>query len=281
MKMAVVGTALLGLGIGAGFGASAAFGTAPANPVVRHTASEVAGVPPAATAAAASLTSPSELKYVGVAPCILVDTRKTGGVFGNGTSRNYNARGNGSLAGQGGSSTGCGIEKNAGVIVVNVGALSPVAPGFIKAKAFNAPGAGEGAVNYEAHQSIGGVLNLNLSAPGAAKAFTLTNTGGPTGVVVTVTGYYIAPMAARVATNATIVSSSRVVSVTHPFLGTYIVTFDRDVSDCVTNATSYDQINRSFIAQDVGGGPAEVAVDAYNSATGASVDASFNLTVTC
>jgi hypothetical protein len=49
--------------------------------------------------------------------------------FGNGTSRNYKARGSGSLASQGGSASGCKVANDALAIVVNVGSLSPVNAG--------------------------------------------------------------------------------------------------------------------------------------------------------
>jgi hypothetical protein len=266
IKLGAVMAMVAGLSAGVGFGASAAFGSAAPAP---HGAGVVG---------AAAVSARPELKYTAVAPCVLVDTRKAGGPLGNGTARDYHARGTGSLASQGGSATGCDIPNDATVIVVNVGSLSPVNAGFIKAKAFGSSGPGAGAVNYAARQNIGGVLNLNLPGPGAAKAFTLINTGGPTGVIVTVTGYFIAPITAKVDANGSVISTSRIATVTHPATGTYVLTADRDVSNCAFAVTPLFSINPTMSAVASG---ADITVSAYSPPTSDPRNASFSLVVTC
>jgi hypothetical protein len=264
LKLAVMAVALVAIGVGA----SAAFGSTGS-----HSDVQPAGGP-------SELTAPSELHYVSIAPCTLVDTRVTGGPFANGASRNYKARGNGSLASQGGSAAGCKIDNDARAIVVNVGSLSPTGAGFVKAKAFGSAGGGAGAVNYAAHQNIGGVLNLNLAAPGVTPAFTLINTGGPTGVLVTVTGYYIGPMAVHVLSNGLLSAASRVANAGHPVAGAYTITFDRDVSKCVYTATPVN-VRATIFVQPQGGQPNSVVVNTFAEATGTQADLEFNLVVQC
>ena len=59
------------------------------------------------------------------------------------------------------------------------------------------------------------------------------------GHAVDVTGYYAGPLTAFVDLSGTVQYGSRVVSVTHPSTGNYVVTFDRDVSGCSFQVTPY------------------------------------------
>jgi len=82
-----------------------------------------------------ALTGPSgvraqskNLVYNTVPPCNVVDTRNAGGAFAPGTTRTFNVVGTGSLANQGGSSTGCGVPGfSNGVAQVQAVALNIVA----------------------------------------------------------------------------------------------------------------------------------------------------------
>src|SRR5215203_1289129 len=88
----------------------------------------------ALTASTAS-SQPPDLTYHTVAPCLVVDTRVSGGAFAAGETRTYNIGGSGSLASQGGSATGCGIPgfsnsiPQVQAVAVNIVVINPAGPG--------------------------------------------------------------------------------------------------------------------------------------------------------
>jgi hypothetical protein len=92
----------------------------------------------------------------------------------------------------------------------DVGALEPATAGYLKIKPFGGPGAGAGAgaVNYLAHQNVGGVVTVPLRSPGTGNALTVTNT-------------------------------SRMINGTRTGTGTYEVQFDRNLRYGSATATVY------------------------------------------
>jgi hypothetical protein len=223
----------------------------------------------------------SEMSYVPVTPCKLVDTRLAVGPFHTGVTRFYHARGTGSLAGQGGSAAGCGLPTNAAAISTIVSAVTPSTSGFIQANAADQGDPGITSVNYFKAQNISGNTTINLSQPASANAFKVKNTGGPTQIVVTVVGYYIAPMAAEVNSAGNLVIGNRVTlaRVIPGAPGQYEVIFDRDVSKCYYSATSFNQ-NLSAEVEPRTGNAAGVFVLFTNNAN-TITPSQFYLTVTC
>jgi hypothetical protein len=146
------------------------------------------------TASIAS-AQPPDLTYHTVTPCTVVDTRTAGGAFAVNETRTYNAVGSGSLASQGGSSTGCGIPgfsngiPQVQAVALAVTAVSPVSQGYVAANAADLPMAGA-VVNFNS-----GDLSTNTSQVAVAQtsgvgdikvlvAFSSSH------VVVRVVGYY-------------------------------------------------------------------------------------------
>lgn len=80
-----------------------------------------------------------DLTYHTVAPCIVVDTRVAGGVFAANETRTYTVVGSGSLASQGGSSTGCNIPgfsnsiPQAQAVALNIVAINATTAGHLQA----------------------------------------------------------------------------------------------------------------------------------------------------
>ncbi len=130
-----------------------------------------------------------DLKYMPVAPCRIVDTRRSGGIINAGAQRNFRVYG--SVGGQGGDYAGCpspGGEPYAAHI--NMVAVDPTGKGNLKAFPV---GAGTGAglsVNYN-------TIDTNLANAGSVK--TVTGSGADITVassfsaahaVIDVLGYY-------------------------------------------------------------------------------------------
>lgn len=238
-RSAVVSACVAALVAAAVVGGNAAFGSdrsvAPTRP-----AASIGQPPPSATGDTMKASFQpegriAEMDYVPIAPCTLVDTAKAGGPFANGAIRNYDARGNTSLAPQGGNANGCKVPENAAVLALAVRAVESVTAGSVRV----GPGAGSIAVNYRANQITTGFTNVDLASPSQPKDFKVQNAGGPTHMVIGTVGYYIAPMAAHVNDDAGLLFGSRVVNTIKIATGQYEVVFDRDVRYCFYSATTY------------------------------------------
>ena len=121
--------------------------------------------------------------------CRAVDTRNAGGVLAPGGSRNFRMRGNVSLAGQGGSASGCGVPANASAVEVTFTAVTPSgASGFVQA--FPAGSSSRATVlNYTVGRSITntGTIPLNTTVD---NDLGVANAGGTIHVIVDVQGYF-------------------------------------------------------------------------------------------
>jgi hypothetical protein len=108
--------------------------------------------------------SSAQLVYTPVAPCRIVDTRVAGagGPLAPGVVRDFRVTGPGSLAGQGGSVTGCGVPFGpATSAVINFVAVAPTGPGNLRAWAYSTPPVappGASIINYTTVP--GAALNL-------------------------------------------------------------------------------------------------------------------------
>lgn len=234
-----------------------------------------AQAPPTRTVA--PVTAPSETGYVPVTPCRLVDTKKAGGRIKSGGTRAFHARGT-SLAAQGGHAGGCGIPAGATAITVTLTAFSATGTGTL--------------VAYPGGTSTPAARSLSYRKGPATSAGTTTQLGqNPdfrvrvsrrTHVQVDVTGYYAPPMAAFVATAGSLeFTTGRVLDSTHSGVGQYIVTFDRDVSQCSFQVTPY-AFNWPVAVGPQSGQPTQAHV--YIHEQGASVaahDTSFFIQATC
>ncbi|HEX6738645.1 MAG TPA: hypothetical protein VF310_10250 [Vicinamibacteria bacterium] len=106
--------------------------------------------------------SAAQLVYTPVAPCRIVDTRVAGGQLTPGSIRDFRVTGTSSLAGQGGSATGCNVPFGpATSAVINFVAVNPAGAGNLRAWAYSTPPVGPpntSIINYT--QVPGAVLNL-------------------------------------------------------------------------------------------------------------------------
>ena len=225
----------------------------------------------------------SEMVYVPVPPCRLVDTQIAGGKLAAGALRNLEARGTGSLASQGGSTTGCALPANAASISVTVVGVAPAKGGYLRSWAFSTAEPLSSFMNVSKGVTLAGFTNQDLAQPSLLFDFTVRNGAGALHLVVDVSGYYIAPLIAQVNANGTLARGPRVVSAVHSATGQYRLYFDRDVSACsfqVTTRTSGIAAKAVAGAEPSLGEPTAVFVLIGNDVP-AVVDVAFTLTVTC
>jgi hypothetical protein len=93
--------------------------------------------------AAALGDAESDLLFVPLPPCRVIDTRLSGnGIITAGSTRDFWIAGTDDFSGQGGSSTGCGVPLSptsqpiAAAVAINLVAVTPAGPGFLKAWEF-------------------------------------------------------------------------------------------------------------------------------------------------
>lgn len=107
-----------------------------------------------ATAATASLgDSQSDLIFVPVTPCRIVDTRLAGGVIAANTMRSFLVTGTTGFEAQGGKAGGCGIPQGsslpqAAAVVINFVAVGPQGPGDLRAWAYGQTEPLAAVINY-------------------------------------------------------------------------------------------------------------------------------------
>ncbi len=253
------------------------------------TAAAAGGAPPGAPAmVAAQRTAPTyqpaaEAGYVPITPCRILDTRVGTGVDGtpltNLETRSYLVGGAAGFPAQGGRAGGCGIPVGALSIAATMTAIVPASGGFIRAWPAGLPEPAATQLNYgRTPISTGVTLSID---PGAALALTVKNYAGTTGLVIDVSGYYVAPLAGTIsATGTAYAGSSRITAAVRTGVGSYQVTFDREIRYCAAMATAYGP--GFYASTDTYAAPSSntVVVRLFDSA-GAQVDQYFYLHVAC
>jgi hypothetical protein len=146
--------------------------------------------------------SSANLVYTPVTPCRLFDTRVVGGPLAAGTARNFVvAAGNGSLASQGGSASGCGVPVGpATSVMINLIAWFPTEAGNLRAWPVESPQPTQPlavALNYGAVRglpALGNAIAVEICNPlvdnCAAGDLRLQANLGSTDVVGDVVGYF-------------------------------------------------------------------------------------------
>lgn len=140
----------------------------------------------------------TDLVFVPLAPCRIIDTRLAGGALAPGVPRDFQVAGTTEFGAQGGNLGGCGVppgaaEPNAAAVVVNFIAVGPAGPGNLVAWAHGQPKPLASVINYS------NVPGLNI-ANGVVVPIAGTNTVpadlsiqadvSGTHVVADVTGYF-------------------------------------------------------------------------------------------
>ncbi|HWM90321.1 MAG TPA: hypothetical protein VN493_06100 [Thermoanaerobaculia bacterium] len=149
-------------------------------------------------AAPALGSSLSDLVFVPLAPCRIIDTRIAGGALAAGEIRDFQVAGVTEFGPQGGTLGGCGVppgsaEPSAPAVVVNFVAVGPAGPGNLVAWAWGQPQPNASVINYS------NVTGLNV-ANGVVVPIAGTNlvpadlkiraSSAATHVVADVTGYF-------------------------------------------------------------------------------------------
>ncbi|MCU1354432.1 MAG: hypothetical protein JWM05_3641 [Acidimicrobiales bacterium] len=226
----------------------------------------------------------TESKLVPIAPCRIVDTRKSGGIFTNGVTRSYHAVGAGPvIKAQGGADAGCSIPDAASAVQVTITAIGATGPGYLRAWPASKPEPTASFMGYGTGFNVAGsgLVQLCLHCGSAATDLTLKDFQSHTHIVIDVSGYTITPMGAVVYPNGFLAFSSRAASVNHFATGSYLVAFDRDVSGCAYSVSiTINSTPRFAQANPATSEGTKVYVTTYDK-TGADADAGFDLVVTC
>ena len=131
---------------------------------------------------------------------------------------------------------GRGVPAGATAITVSITATGATGTGYVVAYPGDTSKPGSRSVSFVKGVNITGDSTTGLG-PNANSEFRIYASQA-TQVLVDVTGYYTAPMAAFVAQDGTLTfATSRVTAAAHLTTGNYTVTFDRDVSACGYTAT--------------------------------------------
>lgn len=257
-----------------GYGISAA---SPANNSNENSASAPSAAQTRNLLAATGPSHPEAL-YVPVSNCRIVNTSLAGGRIPNGSSRDFYVTGTLGFPGQGGTSGGCGIPATATAVSARISSNGALGNGAFIAYPTGTP-TGQGTLYYAKGVNVTTGATLQL---GTAGKITVKNVLGPAFTAIDVNGYYTPQLNAYVSTNGTLTyTSGRATAASHPSTGNYIVTFDRNVSQCAYTVTPYAF---NYV---VAAGPESSSVNAvhvYIHDQGASTtahDTSFFMQVTC
>jgi hypothetical protein len=174
-----------------------------------------------------------------------VDTRIGAGT--NGTPiksqqiRTYYVGGTTGFAPQGGKSGGCGIPVGAVSVAATLTAVDATHAGFLRAWPNGQTEPPATVLNYgTASTGTGSTLSIN---PSTAFALRVHNYGGPTDLVIDVSGYYVEQLEGLVdIAGGTYAGTSRMVTTTRLGTGYYRIQWNTNVSNCAPLATVYGSV---------------------------------------
>ena len=140
----------------------------------------------------------TDLLFVPVSPCRIIDTRFGGGAFAAGETRSFEVTGSTGFGAQGGNATGCGIPLGAAdplapAIVVNFVAVGPAGPGHLEAWEFGQPVPNASVINYANVPGLNianGVVVPIAGVSSLDKDLNIRANVSGTHVVADVTGYF-------------------------------------------------------------------------------------------
>ena len=156
------------------------------------------------TAATASVSdkalgdAESDLLFVPVSPCRIIDTRVAGGALAANETRSFEVTGSSNFAAQGGSASGCGIpigavDPLAPAVVINFVAVGPSGPGDLRAWEFNQAIPTASVINYSNISGLNIANGVVVPAAGVAtldKDISVRADVSGTHLVADVTGYF-------------------------------------------------------------------------------------------
>jgi len=157
-------------------------------------------VPVLATATKALGDAATDLVYVPVTPCRIIDTRVAGGAIAANTTRDFDVTQEASpitsYAGQGGDASNCGIGNQGAfaAAVINFTVVTPGAAGYITAFPSGTTQPLAATVNYTAGDIRGNLAIVKLSQTAAANELSVY-TFAQTHLVADVVGFFTNPQA--------------------------------------------------------------------------------------
>lgn len=137
----------------------------------------------------------TDLIYVPVTPCRIIDTRVAGGVIAANTTRSFDVTAVANYSFQGGDASDCGGAGSAGsyaAAVINFTVVTPSAAGYITAFPFGATQPLAATVNYTAGDVRGNLAVVRLDQGVAANELSVY-TFAQTHLVADIVGYYRNP----------------------------------------------------------------------------------------
>jgi hypothetical protein len=164
--------------------------------VAASAATPATGAPPPVASALGD--SNSDLVFVPLPPCRIIDTRLAGGVLTPGVTRSFKVTGTTEFQAQGGQDGGCGVPvgttvPQATAAVLNFVAVGPQGPGDLRAWAYGQPKPTASIINYA---NVGGlniangfIVPINGSNTAAEDLSVSPDVSGAH-LVVDVTGYF-------------------------------------------------------------------------------------------
>jgi hypothetical protein len=151
-------------------------------------------------AAPATAQSQHDMTFHTVPPCTVVDTRVAGGAFAANETRTYNVVGTGSLASQGGSSTGCNVPgfsnsiPQVQAVELAITIITPAGPGYLAANAADASLSLASVVTFQASDVLTNTTPVAVTQTSGSGDFKVQVAYASSHVVVRVVGYYSKPI---------------------------------------------------------------------------------------
>ncbi len=136
----------------------------------------------------------SDLVFVPVTPCRIIDTRVAGGAIAANTARGFDVTAVSSYTFQGGDASNCnvGASGSFAAAVINFTVVTPSAAGYITAFPFGASQPVAATVNYTAGDIRGNLATVKLDQGASANELSVY-TFAQTHLVADIVGYFIAP----------------------------------------------------------------------------------------
>lgn len=141
--------------------------------------------------------SATDLVFVPISPCRILDTRVAGGAIAANTTRGVDVTAVSSYSFQGGASSDCGGAGNAGsfaAVAVNLTVVNPSGAGYITAYPVGTTQPTAATVNYAAGAIVGNLAIVRLDQGSAANEMNIYSFA-QTHVVGDIVGYFINPQA--------------------------------------------------------------------------------------
>ena len=147
-----------------------------------------------------------DLAYSTLTPCRIINTTIAGGAIAAGTIRDFKVKGTASLAGQGGSSTGCGVPIDATGAMINFVSVAAAGAGDFRAWAWSNPvqGAPNASIlNYSPGLNLANGLAVPLcDGPSCTLDLRVQADVSASHLVADVVGYFRKPLPAPAACNS-------------------------------------------------------------------------------